>query len=94
MPTARETELIIQTAQLALQIGYRTIDEVTKALDDGKVTYWEGIAMGTTFAQLALQIVPKVQELVDSGVEMREIAAGLKALHDRLEAEPTTVWNW
>ena len=94
MPTPRETELIIQAAQLALQIGYQTIDEVAKALEDGKVTYWEGLAMGTTFAQLAMQLVPAVQQLVESNIDMRTVAGGLKMLHDRVADEPTAVWDW
>ena len=86
MAIAPESRLILETAQLALRLGYEVIEQVAEALDDGKVSYWEGASMGVTFANLAMQLVPQVQQLVEGDVSMREIASGLRAIHDRLDA--------
>ena len=81
------SEMILDIMKATTRGTYQTIDAIYDAMaDDGRIDVGEGVRLGLVASQIALEFQPLVVDMIQNGLSLAEVSAGLKQVYQKLHA--------
>lgn len=68
-----------------LRVIADNLDTIFRALEDGRISVWEGFSMGGTVAGSFARLAPLVDEAMDASWDQSDIVPLLHAVADEIE---------